>query len=74
MKESGLELRQEVDRTVEPHRERGPTLGETFDRDVGGAELADRVLEADQLGEIAERTDLEADLAFVEAGGPGGPA
>src|SRR5712664_3306144 len=40
----GLELAQEVDRLVEAHREGRAALGEPFDRDVGGAELTDRVL------------------------------
>ena len=68
----GLELAQEVDRLVEAHREGRAALGEAFDRDVGGADLADGLLEADQLGEVAERADLEAQLAFEQAGLPGG--
>ncbi len=56
-----FQLAQQVDRLVEAHRERRPALGEALDRDLGGAEPADRVLEADQLGEVAERADLELD-------------
>ena len=62
-----LQLAQQLDRLVELHRERRPALGEAFDRDLGGAELADRVLEADQLREVAERADLELDLALEDA-------
>ena len=43
------------------HRERRPALGEALDRDLRGAEPADRVLEADQLRVVAERADLDLD-------------
>src|SRR6185312_874311 len=36
-----FELAQEVDRLLEVHREGRAALGEAFDRDLGGAELAD---------------------------------
>ena len=48
------------------HREGRAALGEALDRDLGGAELADRVLEADQLREVAERADLDLDRALEE--------
>jgi hypothetical protein len=68
----GLELAQQVDRLVEVHREGRAALGEAFDRDIGGAEAADGVLHPDQLGEVAQGADLEADLARVEDRLPGG--
>src|SRR5215218_8296201 len=58
-----LELVQQVDRLVEVHRERRPPLGEALDRDFRGADLADRILEADQLREVVERPDLDLDAA-----------
>ena len=62
-----FELAQEVDRLVEVHREGGAALGEAFHRDIGGADLADGLLEADQLGEVTERADLELELALEES-------
>ena len=52
---------------VEPHRERRAALREALDRDVRGAELADRVLEPDQLRVVPERADLDLDRALEEA-------
>src|SRR6185369_17310700 len=61
-----FEFAQQVGRFVEPHREGGAALGEAVDLDLRGADLPDRVLEADQLREVAERADLERDLTLVE--------
>ena len=63
-----LQLAEQLDRLLEAHRERRPALGEALDRDLGGgADLARRVLEADQLGEVPERADLDPDQALEEA-------
>src|SRR6187551_681589 len=61
-----FQLAQEVHRLIEVHRERRATLGKALDRDLRSAEAADRVLEADQLREIAERADLQPDQALEE--------
>ena len=66
-----FQLAQQLDRLVEAHRERRAALGEALDRDLRGAELADRVLEADQLREVAERADLDLDQALEELLGVG---
>src|ERR1700753_3738274 len=51
---------------------RSTRLEKAARRAVGGPGAADRLLEADHLREVPERADLEADLAFVEPGLPGG--
>src|SRR5271156_4383643 len=49
----GLQLAQQLDRLIKSHREGRATLGEAFHGDLGGADLADSILKADELREIA---------------------
>ena len=57
-----LELAQQLDRLLEPHRQRRPALREALHRDLRASRRSRRrVLEPDQLREVAQRPHLDLD-------------